>query len=76
LIKAENDEVFSLMKKDYRAGLLGEFGAKEIKASQHVFEILAEQGGSALVGKATALSDGTFWRNKMQNKTSQPKSIQ
>ncbi len=76
LIKAENDEVFSLLKKDYRAGLLGEFGAKEIKASQQVFEILAEQGGSALVGKATALSDGTFWRNKIQNKTSQPKSIQ
>lgn len=76
LIKAENDEVFSLLKKDYRAGLLGEFGAKEIAASQQVFEILAEQGGSALVGKATALSDGTFWLNNMLGKTSQPKSIQ
>lgn len=76
LIKAENDEVFSLLKKDYRAGLLGEFGSKEIEASQQVFEILAEQGGSALVGKATALSDGTFWRNNMLDKTSHTQSIQ
>jgi len=76
LIKAENDEVFNLLKKDYRAGLLGVFGTKEIEASQQVFEILAEQGGSALVGKATALSDGTFWRNNLMSKTSHTKSIQ
>lgn len=61
LIKAENSEVFTLLKKDYRAGLLREFGHKEIAASQRVFEILAEQGGRALVGNATALSQGTFW---------------
>ena len=76
LIKAENDEVFSLLKKDYRAGLLHEFGSKEIEASQQVFDILSEQGGSALVGKATALSDGTFWRNNTLDKTSHTKSIQ
>lgn len=62
LIKAENSDVFTLLKKDYRAGLLSEFGNKEIAASQRVFEILAEQGGRALVGKATGLSEGTFWR--------------
>ncbi len=74
LIKAENAEVFSMLKKDYRAGLLGEFGSKEIAASQRVFEILSEQGGSALVGKATALSDGTFWRKNTREKTA--KTIQ
>ena len=76
LIKAENEDVFTLLKKDYRAGLLREFGDKEIAASQQVFEILAEQGGSALVGKATALSEGTFWRNNTLDKTSRAKSIQ
>ncbi|PKH88080.1 ABC transporter substrate-binding protein [Colwellia sp. Bg11-28] len=76
LIKAENEDVFTLLKKDYRAGLLREFGDKEIAASQQVFEILAEQGGSALVGKATALSEGTFWRNNTLDKTSRAKSLQ
>jgi NitT/TauT family transport system substrate-binding protein len=76
LIKAENTAVFSLLKKDYRAGVLREFGSKEIDASQQVFDILAEQGGSALVGKATALSEGTFWQNDTLSRTSLAKSIQ
>ena len=76
LIKAENDGVFSLLKKDYRAGLLHKFGDKEIVASQQVFDILAEQGGSALVGKATALSEGTFWQNDTLSRASRAKSIQ
>ena len=62
LLKAENDEVFTALKKDYRSGLLSEFGTKEIEASKKVFNILAEEGGHALVGKATSLSDGLFWR--------------
>ena len=62
LLKAENDEVFTELKKDYRSGLLSEFGTKEIEASKKVFNILAEEGGHALVGKATSLSDGLFWR--------------
>lgn len=70
LINAENSDVFALLKKDYRAGVLSEFGSKEIAASQRVFEILAEQGGRALVGKATALSEGTFWgKDTLENIT-------
>jgi NitT/TauT family transport system substrate-binding protein len=76
LIKAENEAVFTLLKKDYRAGLLREFGRKEIAASQQVFEILAEQGGSALVGKATALSEGTFWQKYTLEKTANVKVVQ
>jgi NitT/TauT family transport system substrate-binding protein len=68
LIKAENEEVFSALKKDYRTGVLSQFGVEEIEASKQVFKILAEQGGRALVGKAKALSDGTFWqRNFFEN---------
>jgi len=62
LVKAENDDVFTELKKDYRSGLLGEFGTKEMKSSKKVFNILAEAGGNALVGNATSLSDGLFWR--------------
>lgn len=69
LIKAENDMVFGALKADYRAGLLSEFGSKEIAASQRIFEILAEQGGSALVGKATELSDDTFWQKAITTNT-------
>lgn len=76
LIKAENEAVFTLLKKDYRAGLLREFGAKEIAASQQVFEILAEQGGRALVGNATALSEGTFWQKNRLAKPNNAKSGQ
>lgn len=76
LIKAESDNVFSALKKDYRAGLLRQFGAKEIAASARVFNILAEQGGSALVGKATGLSDGTFWKNSLLDNTINGKIIQ
>ncbi|TWX72029.1 ABC transporter substrate-binding protein [Colwellia demingiae] len=76
LIKAENAAVFTLLKQDYRAGLLREFGSKEITASQRVFEILAEQGGSALVGKATALSKGTFWQKNTLENANNTKSVQ
>ena len=76
LIKAENAEVLSALKKDYRAGLLRQFGTKEIAASKQVFDILAEQGGSALVGKATALSDGTFYRKSLLEYTVNAKVVQ
>ncbi len=62
LMKAENDDVFTALKKDYRSGLLSKFGTKEIEASKKVFNILAEEGGRALVGKATSLSDDLFWQ--------------
>lgn len=69
LTKAENDAVFITLKEDYRAALLPQFGRKEIKASQRIFNILAAQGGSALVGKATGLNEGTFWRKNLVNNT-------
>lgn len=63
LTKAESPEVFAALKTNYRAGLLRQFGDKEIAAARGIFSILAEQGGSSLVGRANALSDGTFWQS-------------
>ncbi len=62
LTKAADDEVFAALKSGYRAGLLREFGVAEINSSKRIFSILAEQGGGALIGKATHLSEGTFWQ--------------
>lgn len=61
LTKAENDEIFISLKKEYRARLLDKFGADEMQASKQVFAILAQQGGRNLIGKATTLAEGTFW---------------
>jgi len=67
LTKAENDKVFIALKNEYKTRLLHKFGAEEIKASKQVFAILAEQGGRNLVGKATALAEGTFWKTAKIN---------
>jgi NitT/TauT family transport system substrate-binding protein len=67
LTKAENDNVFTALKNEYRTRLLEKFGAEEIKASKQIFSVLAEQGGRNLVGKATTLAEGTFWKTNSVN---------
>ncbi|WP_210725559.1 ABC transporter substrate-binding protein [Candidatus Colwellia aromaticivorans] len=67
LIKAENDKVFLALKNEYRIRLLDKFGPEEIKASKQIFSVLAEQGGRNLVGKATILAEGTFWKTNKVN---------
>jgi len=67
LTKAENDNVFIALKNEYRTRLLDKFGSEEIKASKKIFSVLAEQGGRDLVGKATKLSEGTFWQTAKIN---------
>mgnify|MGYP000735597799 CR=1 FL=1 len=67
LTKAENDKVFIALKNEYRTRLLHKFGPEEIKASKQIFNILAEQGGRNLVGKATTLAEGTFWQTAKIN---------
>lgn len=67
LTKAENDNVFIALKNEYRTRLLAKFGAEEIKASKQILSVLAEQGGRNLVGKATTLAEGTFWKTNNVN---------
>jgi NitT/TauT family transport system substrate-binding protein len=67
LTKAENDQVFIALKNEYRTRLLDKFGTDEIKASSQIFSVLAEQGGRNLVGKATTLAEGTFWKTNKVN---------
>ena len=57
------DRVHFMAPADYRAGSLSKFTEEERIASEQLFHILAEQGGHALVGKATHLDNGTFWQS-------------
>jgi NitT/TauT family transport system substrate-binding protein len=67
LTKAENDEVFTALKEEYRKIILRSFSSEEIEASKKVFAILTQQGGRDLVGKATKLSEETFWQTDSVN---------
>jgi NitT/TauT family transport system substrate-binding protein len=62
LTGAENDAILRLLRDAYRQGIPRHFGAAEIKAAGQVFEVLAREGGSELVGPSTELSPGTFWQ--------------
>ncbi len=61
LTKAENDATLIALRDTYRQGIPGRFGAAETAAARKVFGILAEYGGSDLVGDARVLPPGTFW---------------
>lgn len=60
-MKAEDDAVFLALRDAYRGGIVTEFGPSDIEAARRTYAILAELGGEALVGEATALPDGVFW---------------
>lgn len=67
LTKAEDDNVFNALKSEYRARILPNLGVEELNASKQIFKILAQQGGRNLVGKATSLAEGTFWKTNKVN---------
>jgi len=73
LTKAENEAVFTALKDEYRRRALHRFTADEIKASEQIFAILAQQGGRNLVGKATTLAKETFWQTNKVNLPSSTK---
>lgn len=60
-MKADNDAVFTALRDAYRAGIPACFGDKEKQAALDAFNLLAEAGGSELVGEAKSLDKGVFW---------------
>jgi NitT/TauT family transport system substrate-binding protein len=62
LTNAEDDATLHHLRDAYRQGIATCFGAPEREAVAKVFDILAQEGGEALVGKQTELSQGTFWQ--------------
>ena len=63
-MNAKNDKLFVNLRDIYREGIpRGKFSETQLKGSKKLYSILSEIGGKDLVGKATELSPGTFWRN-------------
>ena len=63
-MNANNDKLFINLRDIYREGIpRGKFSKNQLEGSKKLYSILSKIGGKELVGKATELSPGTFWRN-------------
>lgn len=56
-----NDALFTSLRDDYRAGILTSYTEDTIEAAEGLFNIMAEIGGSDLVGDSMTMDPGTFW---------------
>ncbi|WP_244400927.1 ABC transporter substrate-binding protein [Aurantimonas manganoxydans] len=61
LMKAEDDATFRILRDRYREGIPGRSGADEAVDTARLYEVLAEIGGSKLVGPSDTLVEGTYW---------------
>lgn len=57
----DNDALFITLRDDYRAGILRDFNDATIDAAAASFAIMAEVGGTDLVGDSSVMDPGTFW---------------
>ena len=63
LMGAEGDDVlFTQLRDDYRAGIVTSYNPTKMGAAKEAFALMAEFGGSDLVGEKDTLDAGTFWR--------------
>lgn len=61
LTKAEDDATLTLLRDGYRRGIPTQLAGNGAPVAAKVFEILAREGGTPLIGKAEQLLPGTFW---------------
>lgn len=59
---AADPALFSQLRDDYRAGIVNHYSPEDTKAAEQAFALLAQFGGSEVVGDQTALAPGTFWQ--------------
>lgn len=60
-VKPETEAVMEAIVRGYREGIPTSFGSEDIAAAQALFAILAEEGGSELVGDLQSLPADVFW---------------
>lgn len=61
LVNPGTEAVMEAIKRGYREGIPASYGPDDIAAAQSLFAILAEEGGSALVGDLQSLPEDVFW---------------
>jgi NitT/TauT family transport system substrate-binding protein len=63
IMEVKDEATFRALRDGYRAGIPRSYDEQQIAATaKRVFEILAEVGGEALIGKSRSLAPGTFWK--------------
>lgn len=62
LMKAESDAMFLRLRDRFRAGIPRRPAEAEEADAARLYAVVADLGGPRLVGRATQLSPGTFWR--------------
>ena len=59
---ADDDALFAQLRDDYRAGIVTSYDPARMGAAAEAFALMAEYGGSELVGETGTLDPGTFWQ--------------
>lgn len=62
LMRADSDAMFLRLRDRYRAGIPRRGIEAEEADAARLYAVVAELGGPRLVGRAVALSPGTYWR--------------
>jgi len=58
----DNDALFTQLRDDYRAGIVKQYAASDMGPAAESFNVMAKFAGPAVVGDATDLADGTFYK--------------
>lgn len=58
----DNDALFKQLRDDYRAGIVQHYTASDMGPAAESFAVMAKFGGPDVVGDATELADGTFYK--------------
>jgi len=61
LTRAKDDATLAALRHGYREGVPQAYGHEQEEAIRAAFQIVAEHGGRALVGRSAELAPGTLW---------------